>query len=90
MLGWIDPVLAFFIAPFFGIAWTVGAAMFIGMLVLRVPRLVRVKYEWVVTMPIVVALVSLVIANLLHERHREFGITSEMPRHAKVSARWAF
>ena len=34
--------------------------------------------------------VSLVIANLLHERHREFGMTSEMPRHAKVSARWAF
>lgn len=40
---------------------TVGAAMFVGLLVLRVPRLVRVKYEWVVTMPVVVAAVSLVI-----------------------------
>lgn len=27
VLGWIDPVLAFFIAPFFGIAWTVGGAV---------------------------------------------------------------
>ena len=26
-LGWIDPVLAFFIAPFFGIAWTVGSVV---------------------------------------------------------------
>ena len=33
---------------------------------------------------------SLAIVNLLHERHREFGATSEMPRHAKVSVRWAF
>jgi len=24
-LGWIDPTLAFFIAPFFGIAWVIGA-----------------------------------------------------------------
>lgn len=26
-LGWIDPVLAFFIAPFFGIAWTLGSVV---------------------------------------------------------------
>jgi leader peptidase (prepilin peptidase)/N-methyltransferase len=24
-LGWIDPLLAFFVAPFFGLAWAVGA-----------------------------------------------------------------
>ena len=33
---------------------------------------------------------SLVGVNLLHERHREFGTASEVPRHVKVSARWAF
>lgn len=27
-LGWIDPVLAFFIAPFFGIAWAVASLVF--------------------------------------------------------------
>ncbi|RMH29607.1 MAG: prepilin peptidase [Planctomycetota bacterium] len=27
VLGWVDPVLAFFIAPFFGIAWTVLSAL---------------------------------------------------------------
>lgn len=26
-LGWIDPLLAFFIAPFFGIAWTLGSVV---------------------------------------------------------------
>ena len=25
VIGWIDPTLAFFIAPFFGIAWVLGA-----------------------------------------------------------------
>ena len=27
VLGWTDPAIAFFLAPFFGIAWTVGAAL---------------------------------------------------------------
>jgi len=26
-LGWVDPLLAFFIAPFFGIAWTIGSVV---------------------------------------------------------------
>lgn len=26
VLGWVDPVIAFFVAPFFGIIWTLGAA----------------------------------------------------------------
>ena len=33
---------------------------------------------------------SLVGVNLLHARHREFGTASEVPRHVKASARWAF
>lgn len=27
-LGWLDPVLAFFTAPFFGLAWVLGASLF--------------------------------------------------------------
>lgn len=27
VLGWVDPLLAFFIAPFFGIAWALAAPM---------------------------------------------------------------
>ncbi len=26
VLGWVDPIIAFFLAPFFGIAWTLSAA----------------------------------------------------------------
>lgn len=28
VLGWVDPTLAFFVAPFFGLAWTVGTVAF--------------------------------------------------------------
>ncbi len=27
MLGWIDPTIAFFVAPFMGISWAIGAQM---------------------------------------------------------------
>ena len=58
---------------------TVGAAMFIGLLVLRVPSLVRVKYEWVVTMPVVVAAVSLVIVFFAAQAARWSGIWRDHP-----------
>ena len=58
---------------------SVGAAMFVGLLVLRVPRLVRVKYEWVVTMPVVVAAVSLVIVFFAARAARWSGVWRDHP-----------
>jgi len=31
-VGWIDPILAFFLAPFFGIAWTIATALLASLL----------------------------------------------------------
>jgi hypothetical protein len=58
---------------------TVGAAMFIGLLVLRIPKLFRAEHEWVVTMPIVVAVVSLVIVFFAARSARWSSIWRDHP-----------
>lgn len=58
---------------------TVGAAMFIGLLVLSIPRIVRVKYEWIVTMPVAVAAVSFIIVLFAAQSVRWSGIWRDHP-----------
>lgn len=71
-LGWVDPVLAFFIAPFFGIAWTLLAAVVSlgkrgrGTALPYGPHLAAATLVMIYAQPLVESALSMILGRAVH------------------------